>query len=381
MENNNAVTIMAVGDSLVRNKTDGKESPFRYVADIFRNADLRFMNLETVLTDKEKPVAKKWINLKTKPKAVEFIKTFGVDVVNLAHNHIKDYGPKGFNDTLDCLKQANISFVGAGKTENSIIQPVVFNKNGLKVAFVSFFMYDKSESDKEIFIANFNKENETTLFIKRMSKLYDLIIVSLHWGTEHIFYPSPGQIDFAHRLIDNGAHLIIGHHSHCVQGFEQYKNGLIAYSLGNFNFWHSDVETKWFNRLSVILQVKLIKKGVLNWELLPIWIKEDYEPVPILKEEDKKRVMDHYNQISRFIADKIINWNNWYEEVGPIYIPQTLKGFAITIPKYGFGRIKELLRWIVRIHTLKAVAGMIRNFVKNKKPYSYNPSPIIPDIN
>jgi poly-gamma-glutamate capsule biosynthesis protein CapA/YwtB (metallophosphatase superfamily) len=60
--------------------------------------------------------------------------------------------------------------------------------------------------------------------------------VSLHWGTEYSDYPEVYQKETAHRLVDAGAKLVIGHHPHCLQGVEMYNGSFIAYSLGNFVF-------------------------------------------------------------------------------------------------------------------------------------------------
>lgn len=378
--NDNAVTLVAVGDSFGRKYACDDGNPFEHVIDIFPNADLRFMNLETVLTEEKKSVAQKWIHIRTEPSAIQFLQELEIDVVNVANNHILDYGAKGFNDTLDCLSKAGIFPIGAGDTPDSIAEPAVFHRNGLKIAFVGFYMYDKSEPGKKIFIADISNPDETILLIRKLRKTCDVLIVSLHWGAEHILHPSPGQIEFAHCLVDNGAHLVIGHHSHCVQGVERYENGLIAYSLGNFNFWQPDVRTKWFNRLSVILRVTLTNNGVSSYKLLPIWINESYSPVPILDGKLKKLALNHFHQLSRDIVDGSISWKSWYEDLGWTYVSQTFKSFMITIRKYGFSRFIQMVRWMVRKHTIKATSGAIRAFVGGKEPYRYRLTPIDPDV-
>jgi len=325
----NTVVIIAVGDSIGRTCNDS--NPFVQVTDIFRNADLLFMNLETVLTEEKKPVAQKWIHIRTEPSAIQFLQELEINVVNnVAHNHTLDYGVGGFSDTLDCLIKAGISPIGASKSPDSMVQPAIFDRNGLKIAFVGF-MYPIFDPSKEIFIADISNPDETFQVIRDLRESCDVLIVSLHWGAEHVIHPSPEQIEFAHRLIDNGTHLVIGHHSHCVQGVERYKNGLIAYALGNFNFWQPDVETKWFNRLSVILRVELARPGILDYELIPVWIDESYSPAVMQDEETKYRARDYFQRLSQDIVDGSITWTAWYEEVGWTYISQTMRSFAITL--------------------------------------------------
>jgi hypothetical protein len=79
-------------------------------------------------------------------------------------------------------------------------------------------------------------------------------IVSIHWGDEYSHYPSPEQIELAHRLVDHGACLVLGHHPHVVQGVESYRNAVIAYSLGNFIF---DMDWSERTRSSILLKAEI----------------------------------------------------------------------------------------------------------------------------
>ena len=371
------IVFSAIGDCFLKNKLS-LCNPFIHVKDILNDSDVRVLNLETVLTDTDIPIGKKWIHIKTNPSSVTFLKEINVDVVNLAHNHIKDYGKVGFNDTLKYLTESGISYIGVGNTISSATKHVSIHKNGLKIAIIGFYQYEKSEPDNDIYIASIgredflNVEDNNIPTIQKLKKTHDIVIVSLHWGYEHIIHPSPGQIKYAHVLIDNGADLIIGHHPHCVQGFERYKNGLIAYSLGNFNFWQPDIKPKWINRLSLILQVELTKEGVSNFDLIPIKIDNNYMPVTIT-DKNRELAIDYFNKLSQNIIYGSVNWKNWFNEFGPIYIPQTLKSFMIGIYRYGFDRLKDMIRWMKRKFTIIALLGVIRVFIRNKpKYYTYD---------
>lgn len=369
------VVLTAVGDCFLKKK-ESFNSPFDHVKDIFDDSDLRFLNLETVLTDEKKPVGKKWIHIRTNPQSVDYLKDLKIDIVNLAHNHIKDYGVVGFNDTLDCLNISGIAHVGVGKTKNSAVKHFTIKKNGLKIAFIGLYQYEKSEPNNNIFIACVNREdfldnsNNNISLIQNLKQTHDIVVVSLHWGYEHIQHPSPGQIQYAHSLIDSGANLVIGHHPHCVQSFEKYKNGLISYSLGNFNFWQPDIEPKWINRLSLILQVELTKEGVSKFNLIPVKIDNNYMPIPI-SGKNRELAIDYFNKISQNIIDDSFTWKIWFNELGPIYIPQTFKSFMIGIYRYGFDRLKDMIRWMKRKFTILAMNGAIRVLIR-KKPKYYN---------
>jgi poly-gamma-glutamate synthesis protein (capsule biosynthesis protein) len=337
------IKIAAAGDTLARRKGGG--DPFIFVRHLFYDADISFLNLETVLTNRE-PVAKKWIHLRTDPENIKYLKDLGIDVVNIIHNHTYDYGVKGFFDTYDYLAQAGI--IPCGIKENGI-HPVVIHTNGLKVATIGF-SYDRRSLHKV-----FDQ-------VRELRRISDILIVSAHWGEEHMAYPSPAQVEFAHDLIDHGVHLVLGHHPHRIQGIERYKNGLIAYSLGNFNFWQFDVETSWMNRTSMILQVELDETGVLDYDVVEIHIGEDYSPRPDVKYTTYPTTL----MWACGVLTEMPDWDEWYEQLGWPYISRTLKSFAVTIPKYGWVRVKKLFWWLRQEHTWKAFRGALRSLLNRR---------------
>lgn len=145
--------------------------------------------------------------------------------------------------------------------------------------------------------------------IKLAKQHSDFVIISLHWGIENVFYPSPKQIDLAHKLIDSGATIILGHHPHVVQGIEKYKNGLIAYSLGNFQFDPSDSYSP--NSQSFILTIELTKNGLEDYNITPVKIGSDFIPVPAVEEQEEIR--QFIFEISHHINDGTITWRWWFE--------------------------------------------------------------------
>lgn len=87
-------------------------------------------------------------------------------------------------------------------------------------------------------------------------------------------YPSPQQVVFARRLIDQGVHLILGHHPHVLQGVEKYQKGVIVYSLGNFVFdmWQKPT------RQSMMLKARVSKEGTIEVEMIPLYINDLFQP-------------------------------------------------------------------------------------------------------
>lgn len=109
--------------------------------------------------------------------------------------------------------------------------------------------------------------------IRQLRRKTDIVVVSFHWGKEGQTTPEPYQVVVAHRAIESGAHIVVGHHPHRIQGIEFYKGGVILYSLGNFLFpGSSRVE-------SFLAEVVVTQIGVKSVRILPIWVSGG-RPVP-----------------------------------------------------------------------------------------------------
>jgi poly-gamma-glutamate synthesis protein (capsule biosynthesis protein) len=106
----------------------------------------------------------------------------------------------------------------------------------------------------------------------------DVVIVALHFGVEYTDAPQPNQQSLARAAIDAGALLVLGHHSHTLQGRERYGNGLIVYSLGNFVF---DLDNEDLTNLgprafqTAVLYVTLSANDVLDVRVAPVTIDPD----------------------------------------------------------------------------------------------------------
>lgn len=211
------------------------------------NLDLSVFNFESSIFDSGKvkdPIKKKTCVFQDNLDFLELKKINKNILLNLSNNHINDYGNEGVNNTINTLKSNNILYFGAGynNTNHNIFE----HKN------IVFFSYSTKEVDRSSKIL-FNtknlmgpKELSIELFKKQSKSIKNKHkVVLLHWGDENISYPSRKQKDLARELIDSGADLIIGSHSHRVQGFEKYKGKYIFYSLGNFFFPDVYTKTSW----------------------------------------------------------------------------------------------------------------------------------------
>ena len=183
-----------------------------------------------------------------------------------------------------------MSHIGAGMKKEDIYKPVTKNIKGTKFAFLGFTYNSdqRKSSDGEIYgVANM--EIEKMKESVRKAKLEnDIVIVSMHAGTEYKISSSYFQENFARNAIDAGADLIIGHHSHVAQNVEKYKEGYILYSLGNFVF-----DQMWSNetRLGVIAEIVFRDKKIDNINFIPIKI-YDYSQPAVLEGKEAEMILE-----------------------------------------------------------------------------------------
>lgn len=194
-------------------------------------------NLEYPLSTEGIP-AKGKINLGSDAPG-NILKTFGKFpvAVNLANNHIMDYGEAAFQKTIAFLESNNIKYFGAGNEHNNFNNPCILDTENRKLALFGYscpsthavFGGDASNGSAKIDVARIADE------IQDYTDDHFVIAV-FHWGEEEISYPKPTDISIAHQLIDSGVDLIVGHHAHVMQSVEVYKGKHIFYGIGNFIF-------------------------------------------------------------------------------------------------------------------------------------------------
>lgn len=196
----------------------GEEYFFQNFKEIFEEDDVTLVNLECVLSDETSRVEKEF-SIKGYPEYAGILSSASIEACSLGNNHTQDYGKTSLTDTKKALEGAGILY--AFNDEIAYYTTA----DGVKVAMLSTSLFSRAK--EKYFFNGIEKAKEAGA---------DLIIASCHWGTERVYFPSNYQRDIAHRLIDAGVDLIIGHHPHVLQGIEYYKGKVICYSLGNFCF-------------------------------------------------------------------------------------------------------------------------------------------------
>ena len=240
--------------------------------DAMCDADVMWINNEFSYSDRGTPLSGKAYTFRANPENVNMLKEMGGDIVGLANNHVYDYGKDAIEDTFETLENANIPYVGAGRTLSDAMKPVYFEVDGKKIAYVAASRAEKYKMtpqatetepgilrcyDPALFVESIREADENA----------DFVIALPHWGTEYSTVLEPVQTETARLYIDAGADVVIGAHSHCLQGIGYYDGKPIFYSLGNY----------WFNEKTLDTMLLTIHisgdseddPGTLSAEILP----------------------------------------------------------------------------------------------------------------
>ncbi len=277
------ICIAAVGDIMLGSSypNNGKLPPdnakqsFKAVLKDLREADLTFGNLEGTLLDTGAPSLRKQkmihAYLFRMPQCYAgVLKDAGFDVVSLANNHTGDFDAPGMASTTKTLDNYGIRYAGLQACKQT-----VFTLKGIKYGFCAFAPNANTVSILHL-------KNAATI-IKKLKQQADIVIVSFHGGGEgvsfeHVPFKCESYLGekrgdvcaFAHNAIDAGADVVFGNGPHVTRAMENYKNRLIAYSLGNFCTYKS-VSVAGICGIAPILKVYLNPKGeFLNAKIISI---------------------------------------------------------------------------------------------------------------
>ncbi|HWD99572.1 MAG TPA: CapA family protein [Bryobacteraceae bacterium] len=235
------------------NDESGWAALFSDVSDVFHGADFGFVNMETPVAPNHSKGSKPFMF--DAPLALpEALKASGIKMVSFANNHVMDQGWAGFAETRDHLREVGLQFAGSGDTAQQAWQPVITEANGIKVGWLGMTRWlngNRNPDKDDLPHVNFfpypgeaggapgMDEAGVIEAVKAARAQCDFLVVSIHWGIEYATAPRPEDVAMAHKMLDAGASVIVGHHPHVLQPVETYatadgRNTVIFYSLGNF---------------------------------------------------------------------------------------------------------------------------------------------------
>lgn len=219
---------------------------YENIADEIKNADIAFVNHEAPIAN---TAISGYPNFNAPKESGDALVELGFNVVNIANNHMFDVDHKttGYADTIDYWDTKGVLQIGGYKNNADYDNIRILNVDGVNIAFLAY-TYDpyltnrasmNISSKNAGYITPIINDQTITKHIALAKEKADLVFVSMHWGSENVYNPSSEQKRLAKLIADNGADVIIGHHSHTVQPVEwiEGKDGnktLCVYSLGNF---------------------------------------------------------------------------------------------------------------------------------------------------
>ena len=297
-------TIGAIGDILIHDrvyndaKTDNGydfKPMISEVKALLQKPDVLLANQETLLGGVEIGLSS-YPSFNSPQEVGDAFIDAGVDIVSTANNHTLDRGEKAILSQIDYLNRVGLPYVGSFKDPSDQQTLRVINKNGIKLAFLSYTYGTNGipVPQGKDHLVNLIDQEKMKMEIHRAKKEADVVIMSIHWGNEYQRFPSDQQKTLAQFLVNEGADIIFGHHPHVLQPIEWLtdQNGrpaLVVYSLGNFlsgQMWdYKDIGglatidiTKEVTKSGVIIELKnptfsptfVANQGLQNYQVVPL---------------------------------------------------------------------------------------------------------------
>ena len=297
------VSVAVTGDVMFGRKMpavlESGESPFRYVENVTKNADVLLVNFENPVTTSTYAV-KGDVPLKADPKYTYLLAGANdVVVASQANNHALDYGETGLNESIKNLKEAGIYVIGAGMNSAEATKPVVIERGDRKITILNYMDADNFAEYRGVMDpATVNSSGysayDSELAQRQVQEAREngssIIIAYLHYGNEYSRSPNDNQIKISHELINDGADIVIGSHTHVTQGVEMYNGKPIFYNLGNFIFDQSNPAT----HISYFLNLDLVEDNC-TVTLYPTYV-SNYLPTFMDAESGKALINGLYPQ-------------------------------------------------------------------------------------
>lgn len=280
--------------------------------------DLVIGNLESPFSIQQKTWGAKSAYLCSDIENAEVLRWLHIDAVNLANNHMFDYGEEGYNTTIEKLQELGIGFFG---TEGMQWK---YEKDGNRLLFSGFCCYSTnplklSVSQGGYGVNKYNVKDIITLMKDAHEKGF-FNIIAAHAGLEHVNYPSIDHVRAARKFANVCPYLYYGHHPHVIQGAEEYNGSLIAHSLGNFCFDDTYTDTSGDkplvtlteqNRTGIVIEVEIENNHIVEWREQIIYI--DKSGKILLKNDDGR--LSIYNNRLIYCEDNFEQYTQNRKEV------------------------------------------------------------------
>lgn len=311
-----SVKLTISGDFCVTSSYVSKILMSDEIMTLFSQSDINIVNLECPINNENNDIKiiKNGPHLQTTDEIIEHLKALNIGAITLANNHILDFGNVGLMNTLKKCKENNIITTGVGKNLKEASEPVIIEKNDLRIALVNFCENEWCIATEDTAGANPLDIVENYNQIKKAKAVADFVLVIIHGGNEFYNLPSPRMVKLYRFFADCGATAIIGHHTHCISGLEVHNNVPIFYGLGNMLFTNASDNDSWFTGLTIKLNLQ--KGQLIKWDLIPTSQSKESFSLNILEDEKKDNVINEIESYSAIIVDEKklkVAWESFIE--------------------------------------------------------------------
>ena len=277
-----AITLAFAGDVHFTGRTTkllkNPATAFGPITGLLKSADLTVVNLETAVTDGGTPQPKNY-HFRTRPAAFTALRDAGVDIANMANNHVLDYGRIGLADTLAAARHARFPVLGIGTNAAAAWSPYIVTVKNVRFAFLGVSQVAELASS---WVARRTRSGEansinlrrTLAAVRAAKKIADVVVVIMHWGTEGQACPDSNQLALAPKLAAAGANIIVGSHAHTLQGSGWLGHTFVAYGMANFLWWEASYST-----YTGVLLLTLHPHGPLTERFVPATVSATGQPL------------------------------------------------------------------------------------------------------
>lgn len=271
------------------------------LAGLWKAANFRIVNLETPLTNATEKIKKHGQNIKTNPLAVSGLVNLQIDIVNLANNHILDYGQIGLQDTIHNLAQSKIDYIGITDAKKKSKSYKILSDNRLRIGVYGCADREFSTACNGLSGAVPYDYFETGKTIKQIRAESDYVIVLFHGGTEFYPYPTVNLRKICCALVDAGADIVICQHGHCIAAFEEYNGGTIIYGQGHFI---SNLSQEEMLQHELLVEIEFTPKKY-SVRYIPLEV-VGYRSIRLSSEEEAKSIINGFRARSADMSEPFL---------------------------------------------------------------------------
>lgn len=273
------------------------------MVELVRQSTFSMVNFEgTLATASDRGIRKEGPHLALEARALEALKSIGFRGITLANNHAMDYGEEGLRSTIRVSEDFGLHHVGAGLNLEQAIRPLkICLAEDVRLQILSLCEREFGVSTGNAAGTAWLCSPQAEYAVRQAKRESDLVIVCAHGGNELMPLPAPQRRQQLRHLIDAGADLVVGHHPHVPQAWEQYGGGYIFYSLGDFYFDSLDGNRSACRDWGFMVRVHLQKRRIEALEIVPYERVHD-KIMPLGSRKDAEAHVSYLTQLSRIIA-------------------------------------------------------------------------------